>query len=101
MRTMRNFYKYTDEKHIEVVTGADGKSEVQTKTLVADVEALVDSGEATLYDTLGELQTAVKYQENRRRAYPDMQEQLDQIYHEGVDAWQETIKAVKDAHPKP
>ena len=98
---MRLFYKYTDEKHIEVVTGADGKSEVQTKTLVADVEALVDSGEATLYDTLGELQTAVKYQENRRRAYPDMQEQLDQIYHEGVDAWQETIKAVKDAHPKP
>ena len=98
---MRLFYKYTDEKHIEVVTGADGKSEVQTKTLVADVEALVDSGEATLYDTLGELQTAVKYQENRRRAYPDMQEQLDQIYHDGIDTWKETIKAVKDAHPKP
>ena len=98
---MRLFYKYTDEKHIEVVTGADGKSDAQTKTLVADVEALVDSGEATLYDTHKELQTAVKYQENRRRAYPDMQEQLDQIFHEGIDAWKETIQAVKDAHPKP
>ena len=98
---MRLFYKYTDEKHIEVVTGADGKSEVQTKTLVADVEALVDSGESTLYDILGELQTAVKYQENRRRAYPDMQEQLDKMYHDGFDAWKETIQAVKDKHPKP
>ena len=98
---MRLFYKYTDEKHIEVVTAADGKSESQVKTPVADVQALVESGEATLHDTLGELQAAVKYQENRRRAYPDMQEQLDQIYHDGIDTWKETIKAVKDAHPKP
>ena len=30
-----------------------------------------------------------------------IQEQLDQIYHDGFDAWKETIKAVKDANPKP
>ena len=106
---MRLYYKYTDEKHIEVVTGADGKSEVQTKTLVADVEALVDSGEATLYDTLGELQTAVKYQSDRRNDYPAIEEQLDLLYHEIIvsgsltssGSWAQSIKAVKDANPKP
>ena len=33
--------------------------------------------------------------------YPPITDQLDQIYHEGIDAWKETIQAVKDAHPKP
>ena len=33
--------------------------------------------------------------------YPSWQDQLDQIFHEGIDAWKETVKAVKDAHPKP
>ena len=33
--------------------------------------------------------------------YPPISDQLDQIYHEGIDAWKVTIKAVKDAHPKP
>ena len=45
--------------------------------------------------------TATLYAKNRRNEYPSWQDQLDQIYHEGIDAWKETIKAVKDAHPKP
>ena len=44
---------------------------------------------------------AVQYALDRQRAYGDWRKQLDQIYHEGIDAWKETIKAVKDAHPKP
>ena len=38
---------------------------------------------------------------NRSNEYPKVVEQLDQIYHEGIDKWKETIQAVKDAHPKP
>jgi len=98
---MRLFYKYTDEKHIEVIPSADGKSEIQKKTPVADVEVLVDSGEAVIYDELDELRVPVQYASDRRNNYPAIEEQLDQIYHEGIDAWKETIKAVKDAHPKP
>ena len=98
---MRLFYKYTDEKHIEVIPSADGKSEIQKKIPVADVEVLVDSGEAVIYDTLNELRAVIQYSSDRRDNYPAIEEQLDQIYHEGIDAWQETIQAVKDAHPKP
>ena len=98
---MKLFYKYTDEKHIEVIPSADGKSEIQKKIPVADVEVLVDSGEAVIYDTLNELRAVIQYSSDRRDNYPAIEEQLDQIYHEGIDAWKETIQAVKDAHPKP
>jgi len=37
---------------------------------------------------------------NRRAAYPSIEDQLDKIYHEGLDAWKADIKAVKDANPK-
>jgi len=50
-----------------------------------------------------ELQTAydnIKYQRDRAEAYPSIADQLDDIYHNGVDEWKKTIKAVKDKYPK-
>ena len=41
------------------------------------------------------------YKEQRARAYPSIPDQLDQIYHEGIDAWKATIAAVKQEYPKP
>ena len=44
------------------------------------------------------------YQELRRRAYPDIEEQLDMLYWdkvEGTNIWQETISAIKAKYPKP
>jgi hypothetical protein len=32
--------------------------------------------------------------------YPPIADQLDDIYHNGVDEWKKTIKAVKDKYPK-
>lgn len=41
------------------------------------------------------------YLELRAAAYPYMADQLDQIYHEGLDAWKATIAAIKAEYPKP
>lgn len=41
-----------------------------------------------------------EYRQARASAYPPMAEQLDKIFHEGIDAWKADIQAVKDAHPK-
>ena len=41
-----------------------------------------------------------QYQRDRAEAYPSMADQLDDIYHNGVDEWKMTIKAVKDKYPK-
>jgi hypothetical protein len=40
------------------------------------------------------------YKWDRERNYPPLVDQLDQIYHEGIDAWKATIKATKDKYPK-
>jgi len=36
----------------------------------------------------------------RKKDYPTWQDQLDDIYHNGVDGWKATIKAIKDKYPK-
>ena len=36
----------------------------------------------------------------REKSYPTWQDQLDDIYHNGIDAWKATIKATKDKYPK-
>ena len=42
-----------------------------------------------------------EYQRQRAKAYPPITDQLDTIYHEGIDAWKATIAAVKQEYPKP
>ncbi len=100
---MRNFYKHNNDESVasEVIMSSDGQSEEQIVTSVADAQVLVDNGEAVLYDSHQAFGTAMKYASDRRNDYPTIEEQLDQMYHEGLDAWKETIQAVKDAHPKP
>ena len=41
-----------------------------------------------------------EYQRQRATAYPSIADQLDTIYHEGLDAWKATILAVKEEFPK-
>ena len=36
----------------------------------------------------------------RKKSYPTWQDQLDDIYHNGIDAWKATIKTTKDKYPK-
>ena len=40
------------------------------------------------------------YQEKRKLEYPDWGDQLDQIYHSGIDVWKSDIKKIKDKYPK-
>ena len=42
-----------------------------------------------------------QYQRDRASAYPSTADQLDMLYHQGIDGWKAEIKKVKDAHPKP
>ena len=42
----------------------------------------------------------IEYIDERQNEYPSIVDQLDDIYHNGIDGWKETIKAVKDKYPK-
>jgi hypothetical protein len=40
------------------------------------------------------------YQRSRAAEYPQVVDQLDDIYHNGIDGWKATIKVTKDKYPK-
>jgi len=42
-----------------------------------------------------------QYQRDRAKAYPTIQDQLDLLYHGGLDAWREEINKIKEQYPKP
>ena len=62
------------------------------QTQPTDLEIQAEIARLTYIDGIKQYQ--------KDRAYPRLEDQLDQIYHEGVDAWKVTIAAVKTAHPK-
>ena len=41
-----------------------------------------------------------EYQYKRAAEYPSIKDQLDEIYHNGIDGWKTKIKTVKDKYPK-
>ena len=73
--------------------------------LVASEEEI----DGVAYDTLEEAEAAYDaigfelrdYSKKRNARYPSIPDQLDTIFHEGIDAWKAEIQAIKDAYPKP
>ena len=41
-----------------------------------------------------------EYKYKRQAEYPSIVDQLDDIYHNGIDGWKATIKTTKDKYPK-
>ena len=74
---------YTDVQILKFVKG---------KFVVEDSQKLADEKADWI---------ANQYQRDRAVAYPSIAEQLDKIYHSGIDEWKADIKAVKDKYPKP
>ena len=65
----------------------------QTPPSDAEIDAEVKRLEAE-YDSQ-------EYARKRRVDYPEIGDQLDEIYHNGIDSWKAIIKQTKDKYPKP
>ena len=84
---------YPDAVTIFDETGAfdkDGKSVTLEQSKIAAARATIDAEYA-----------ALEYSRNRAAEYPSVVDQLDLIYHSGIDAWKAKIKETKDKYPKP
>ena len=66
-------------------------------TQITLVQSDIDAARATIDAEYA----ALEYSRNRAAEYPSVVDQLDDIYHNGIDAWKATIKATKDKYPKP
>ena len=94
---------------IKVRTGqwfgwSDSKNKIYANLIVHDGGYKPTEKECA--DGLAALQAAWdlendSYKSKRRAEYPDYASQLDDIYHNGIDGWKATIKAIKDKYPKP
>ena len=73
----------------DVLTWQD---ESQSEPSLSDIDAEVIRLQAE-YD-------AQAYARSRASEYPSIADQLDDIYHNGIDAWKATIKVTKDKYPK-
>ena len=43
---------------------------------------------------------ANEYKSKRAAEYPSIVDQLDTIFHDGIDAWKEQINTIKEKYPK-
>ena len=82
---------------------SDSKNKIYANLVVFDGGAKPSESDCTT--GLSNLQTAWdlendSYKSNRRAEYPSVADQLDDIYHNGIDGWKTTIKAVKDKYSK-
>ena len=66
----------------------DGQTPPSDAEIDAEIKRLEDEYEAN------------EYQRTRASEYPSIADQLDEIYHNGVDSWKAIIKQTKDKYPK-
>ena len=83
---------------------SDSKNKIYANLIVHDGGTKPTEKECT--DGLAAMQAAWdlennSYKSKRRAEYPKFEDQFDQIYNEGIDAWKATIKTTKDKYPKP
>jgi hypothetical protein len=82
---------------------SDSKNKIYANLVVYDGGAKPTESDCTT--GLSNLQTAWdlendSYKSKRAAEYPSVVDQLDDIYHNGIDGWKTTIKAVKDKYSK-
>ena len=53
-----------------------------------------------ILDKQSELQALEDVYDNRRKDYGAIVDQLDEIYHEGLDSWKTRIASIKAKYPK-
>ncbi len=82
---------------------SDSKNKVYANLIVHDGGSKPSESDCT--NGLKALQDAWdlendSYKSKRRTEYPSIADQLDEIYHNGIDGWKATIKTTKDKYAK-
>jgi len=99
---MQHDHEAVRKAYPEVVTVRDGDNNAgafdKDNNKITLDQSKVDAARVTLDAEA----TANVYQEERKRAYPSIRDQLDYIYHNGIDKWKtDIVDPVKTKYPKP
>ena len=97
------WFTWTDSKN-KIYANLKLAEKVGVNGEVVDNPVTTLPSESAVTTKLKEIQDAFDdkdYERKRRVEYPAVVDQLDDIYHNGIDGWKATIKATKDKYPKP
>ena len=89
-----NLHKAIRSVHNSVVTIYGNTEENITAYDIENNEVTID------WTQVNNWNDPEQYKLDRKKEYPSIQDQLDDIYHNGIDGWKTTIKAIKDKYPK-
>ena len=81
---------------------SDSKNKIYANLIIHD-DTKTKPTEKELTNALTKQQSdfdANEYQQSRASEYPSITDQLDEIYHNGIDSWKAIIKQTKDKYPK-
>ena len=85
---VRNLVKGGISAVNDEISYMDGQTPPSDEKINAELKRMQDE-----YD-------ANEYQRSRASEYPSIADQLDEIYHNGIDSWKAVIKKTKDKYPK-
>jgi hypothetical protein len=99
-----SWYEYTDNAN-QVYANLRLADKIGVGGVMVDNPVTELPSEEVLNAKLKELQDTFDAVNNdvlvaRRREYPSIADQLDEIYHNGIDSWKSMIKVTKDKYPK-
>ena len=99
-----SWYRYTDNKN-QTYANLRLSDKIGVGGVMVDNPVTELPSEEVLNAKLKELQDTFDAVNNdvlvaRRREYPSIADQLDEIYHNGIDSWKSMIKVTKDKYPK-
>jgi len=109
---MRYIYINTEDDRVVLISNKKEESHSDTEYMVNDdfdlTKELDDEENVGKKIKLEGFLTATEflkrynadYATKRVNEYPSIEDQLDKIFHQGVDAWKADIQAIKDKHPK-
>ena len=100
-------YTHIEDVLINLHTGqwfgwSDSKNKIYANLIIHD-DSKTKPTEKSLTDALAKQQAdfdALEYSRKRASEYPSIADQLDEIYHNGIDSWKAVIKKTKDKYPK-
>ena len=88
------------EKNIELRNDSDGNGDYLYSWNVNGL-AQPTAEQIASYESAGNTaETLAGVLNKRKKEYPSIVDQLDKIYHSGIDEWKKVIKKVKDDNPK-
>lgn len=94
----------TLEEYIEEVTAEVEEQKPMTITINGEQKEMTDAD----YEWHIQVNAQARYDQevngykySRQAEYPAIEDQLDDIFWNGLDAWKENIQAIKDKYPKP